>query len=171
MKKTVIIIVLFFMYCEGFPQSIEVFVKSESHNKQIDIYNDELSEMVIHTIMEDTVFEPWYSLTIYEDSPLRFKVGIATFDDVTRLTGWIDKKHCGVYLRIYEEDHDIIRLYNAPTEQSSCEEHVLGTGYHEVWVIGADIKSGFLNVAFKEEDRLCTGWTKQYCSDYIAGCE
>ena len=167
MKKSICVIFFLFSLLKVFPQDIEIFIKSESHNKQINIYNNELSEMVIHTIMEDTVFDIAYDLFIYEDSPMRFKVGISFLNTKPFLIGWIDKKYCGVYLRIYEEDHDIIRLYNAPSEQSICEEHVLGTGYHEVWVIGADIKSGFLNVAFKEEDRLCTGWTKQYCSDYI----
>lgn len=171
MKKAFTTIILLSFIVTVLSQNVVVFIKSDSWDKQINIYKDELSEEVIHAIMEDTVFEPWYSLTVYEDSPLRFNVGISTFDDAPRLIGWIDKKHCAVFLRVYDGDKNVVRLYKEPTEQSEYAEFFFETGYHEVWVIGVDLKGRFLNIAFKKGDKLYTGWTKQYCSDYIAGCE
>lgn len=160
---------MFFSITNAFSQERNAYVAKDSRNVPINIYEDELSERIKHVIMEDTLFDIWYFFTIYDNSPLRFKVGVSTIYDKPFLIGWIDKKHCGVHL-VVNESYKTLKLYEKPELDSNYEKIVLERGDWDAIVV--DIHpDGFMKIVFRYNDVIYTGWTKEYCSNPIASCE
>lgn len=145
--------------------SIQAFINVD--NAPVSLYSDRLSENIVHTIMNDSIFEHWYVVEILQESPLRYEVNVKCLQyNTPKIHGWIDKKFCSVYVG---NNAEFLLLYNAPNIDTeyirvSVDCSIMATLCHTE-------ENGFIFVEFQKDNKYYSGWIKDYCPSPIDSCD
>ena len=119
MKQFIFIGALFSCLCANAQRQEICFRRDKT---LIPIYADQLTDSVSCQIYQDFEQEDHvYEAFITEKSPLRFKVEFCDLYDSNKTTriGWIDKKYCNVWDRVYYDNRGkYIKLYKAPNSDA-----------------------------------------------------
>ena len=144
--------------------SIQAFVNVD--NVPVSLYSDRLSENVVHTIMNDSIFEHWYVVEILQESSLRYEVNVMCLQyNTPKIHGWIDKKYCSVYLG---NNAEYLLLRNAPN--IDAEYAKVSVDYRIRAVLCHIEENGFIFVEFQKNNKYYSGWIKDYCPSPIDSC-
>ncbi len=144
--------------------TVQSFINVE--NVPVHLYSDRLSERVIHTIMNDSIFEHWYVVEIFQESSLRYEVDVQCLQyNSPKIHGWIDKKYCSVYLAKIQTP---LLLYSSPDEKS---KYISISLTQEICAMVCHVeKNGFIFVEFQYGSNNYYGWINEYCSSPINNC-
>lgn len=148
-------------------------------NQEVFLYQDAVSNTIKHTIYQDSIFEIYFDAKILTSTPLRFEVEISsTIPPCTpeaeeiKITGWIDKINCGVFLRnTYSLNNDpnvpMLNIFREPTTNS---QYITLTGYYNKLVNVLDYSDHWAKVIFYDKGKLIIGWVERYCSNIYNSC-
>lgn len=168
MRRFILLISIIFIFNFVFAgEEITSHAFIAQNNIEIPLYSDPLNNKVDYLIFQDSVFEHFYELRIYEETSLRFKVNVICVSQYNSLSidGWIDKKFCGVYILSNRKN----KLYDSPLKDSNFtkinnEEDILAI------VIGID--KDFIKIAFTLDGKYNEGWMEKYkyCDNVYGSC-
>lgn len=145
-------------------------------NVAIPVHSDAIGESLNCMIFQDSINEAYYSVTIIEKSPLRFKVNLQLetgLDSAPEIIGWVDKKYCGVFQRwYYERDENdnlvrFVKLYEEPNIDAKFIK-IYDVINDPLTVI--DFQNRWVKVMFYLDDVLYEGWIDKYCSNPYNSC-
>ena len=158
MRKNILIISFIFLFCRINATNkiiAEGFIVT--NNTEIPIYTDSLTNEIKYVIFQDTIFEHFYELNIYEESSLRYKVEIQCVSQYNSpyIEGWIDKKNCGVFILFRREN----KLFNAPNKDAS---YILIDNQDEVKATLISVFGEYIKVGFYLDKKYYEGWVKDY---------
>lgn len=143
------------------------------NNVAVPLYSDAVSHEVSNFIFQDSNIEYWNNIEIIDQSPLRFKVNVDwCFGEISypKVTGWIDKINCGVFLRnnAFDEQGGLIYIYSEPCEHSEYKTiHRDDMTLEPLLEIGPD---SWVKVMFYHNDILIIGWIRRYCDSPYNEC-
>lgn len=136
----------------------------------IPIYIDQLTDSICCRIYQDFELEDHaYEAYITDKSPLRFKIEFRDLYDSNKNTrvGWIDKKYCTVWDRVYYDDIGAyIKLYESP----NSDTYLKIRKRPECALTVVDFQDKFLHVIFEIEDVIYDGWIDRYCCNIFNSC-
>lgn len=168
MKK---VIMLIFMICHSLwlssQETMKVFLKD--NNIPISIYFGQLGDKIKYTIMGDTIFENYYSFSIMNENEIMFYVKVQSVSQYNSpvIEGWVDKKHCGTYLRCDADEANQIRLYESPDLNNKFKA-IMGDVSFPVTVIG--VYKGWLKIILEKDHEVYVGWVNSFCSNVYNSC-
>lgn len=144
--------------------SVQAFVNVD--NVPVSLFSDRLSENVVHTIMNDSIFEHWYVMEILQESSLRYEVNVTCLQyNTPKIHGWIDKKYCSVYVG---NNAEFLLLYDDPN--ADAEYVRVSVDYSIKAALCHTGENGFIFVEFQKDNIYYSGWIKDYCSSPIDSC-
>ena len=167
MKQFIFIGALFSCLCANAQRQEICFHRDKT---LIPIYADQLTDSVSCQIYQDFEQEDHvYEAFITEKSPLRFKVEFWDLYDSNKTTriGWIDKKYCNVWDRVYYDNRgEYIKLYKAPNSDAYLK--IRKRPERALTVV--DFQDNFLHVMFEIDNVIYDGWIDRYCCNIFNSC-
>jgi len=145
---------------------VEVFISQS--NCKIPIYTSPLCDNESYSIFQDSIFEHFYWVEIIGESVLAFevKIGSASQYNSPIISGWIEKKYCGVFLKSNRET----KLFDNPNTNSSYKQIVLKDDIMAIVIDAYLDGNGFIKVLFREGNVYYEGWTINYCGNIYNSC-
>ena len=85
----------------------------------------------------------------------------------TTRIGWIDKKYCNVWDRVYYDNRgEYIKLYKAPNSDAYLK--IRKRPERALTVV--DFQDNFLHVMFEIDNVIYDGWIDRYCCNIFNSC-
>lgn len=139
------------------------------NQENIPVYENSNNTKIKYHIMNDTLNEEYYLLSISKKENGFFKVKTAsafTEDEISE--GWIEPKFVGIFLRARNEI-GTVPIYESPNDKAE-HSNINSNLYNLVNVI--EIKDGWLKIQYKENDSVRIGWLKHenQCSNPYSTC-
>lgn len=146
-------------------QNAQSFLKV--NNTMVSVYKDSLTDVCIHTIMNDTLFEHYYEMTLLEQSKYRFYVRIRCVSQYNspQLYGWVDKSYCGVYISSGKDG--MWRLYSSPDKKLP---YILLPNEKTKIIEVLAFEGRWLLLKIECAGKIHKGWILDYCSSIYSSC-
>jgi hypothetical protein len=172
---SIIIMLGFKILAQAQETNLSVFLGTR--DKYINIYANPVGNRVVDSVIEDSSQDEYNVIIIKDQAALRFLVDLYTVDG-DKVTGWIDKVHCAVYVGTYNK---LWHLYVEPSVESKCtifesEEIDLKTGsltvidYKYLSVPESNHVKRWVKIGFMYKDAYYEGWSDEICSDINHAC-
>lgn len=167
--KYIYLIFLFNLFSLGLNAQLNIESFILKNNKPILVYKDSIGKRILTTIMNDSIFENYYSVQIKDSYKKRYKVNImqCTQYNSSIISGWVRKKECGIYVRnVLKGGKQFIKLYASPTSDSY--EMIKSVLYTPVSIL--DISNDRIKISFKINKKKYIGWIDDYCGNVFNSC-
>jgi hypothetical protein len=136
-------------------------------NQKIPLYHDTVSHRIAYKMINDTVKEEYYIVSIHAIAHRWAKIdGVTPFDTIPKV-GWIETK----YLGIYPGSYTTLKLYTQPSTRSKIKYIIRKPEYFPLAVINCN--NGWLHVEYKDiKGEVKVGWLapEDQCANPYTTC-
>lgn len=133
----------------------------------VPVYKDTIKKIIIGKIINDTINEEYYILSIIKINKQWAYVNASTPFDSTPKIGWIQTKYIG----IYPSNFSSINLYTFPNKNTKIKSIIIKPEYYPFNVL--DCRGKWLYVSYLDADgRIKEGWLapEDQCSNPYSTC-